>query len=143
MKKSSRKNITVNSESELAMVASALIEKHPDARIFAFFGQMGAGKTTFIKTLCQLMQVTDNVASPTFSLINEYHTAKGGRVFHFDFYRIKKFEEAFDLGYEDYFYSGDYCFVEWPELIEPLLPEDTVNVQITVNESDGSRLFSF
>lgn len=143
MKKSSRKNITVNSESELAMVANALIEKHPDARIFAFFGQMGAGKTTFIKTLCQLMQVTDNVASPTFSLINEYHTTPGRRVYHFDFYRIKKFEEAFDLGYEDYFYSGDYCFVEWPELIEPLLPEDTVNVYITANEADGSRLFSF
>lgn len=131
------------SENHLPSIATALMEKYPDARIFAFFGQMGAGKTTFIKTFCSQLKVTDNVASPTFSLINEYHTENEGRVFHFDFYRIKKFEEAFDLGYEDYFYSGDFCLIEWPELIEPLLPEETVHVQITVNENDGSRVFSF
>ncbi len=136
-------SVTAFSENDLPSVASALTEKYPDARIFAFFGEMGAGKTTFIKVLCQQLQVIDNVASPTFALINEYKTASDDKVFHFDFYRIKKFEEAFDLGYEDYFYSGDYCLVEWPELIEPLLPEDTVNVEITVNEEDGSRVFSF
>jgi tRNA threonylcarbamoyladenosine biosynthesis protein TsaE len=136
-------SVTAISENGLPSVAKALTEKHPDARIFAFFGEMGAGKTTFIKVFCQQLQVIDNVASPTFALINEYKTASGSKVFHFDFYRIKKFEEAFDLGYEDYFYSGDYCLVEWPELIEPLLPEDTVNVEISVNEEDGSREFSF
>lgn len=135
--------ITAISENELPYVAKVLTEKYPDARIFAFFGEMGAGKTTFIKVLCKQLQVIDNVASPTFALINEYKTTSDDKVFHFDFYRIKKFEEAFDLGYEDYFYSGDYCLVEWPELIEPLLPEDTVNVKISVNEEDGSRVFSF
>jgi tRNA threonylcarbamoyladenosine biosynthesis protein TsaE len=136
-------SVTAISETDLPSVAKALTEKYPDARIFAFFGEMGAGKTTFIKVLCKQLQVIDNVASPTFALINEYKTASGSKVFHFDFYRIKKFEEAFDLGYEDYFYSGDYCLIEWPELIEPLLPEDTVNVKISVNEDDGSRVFSF
>jgi len=136
-------NLKVNSVSELDALAQKLLNEHPKARIFAFFGEMGAGKTTFIKALCSHLKVIDNVASPTFSLINEYRTDSGFLVYHFDFYRIKKFEEAFDLGYEDYFYSGAYCFIEWPELIEPLLPEDTIQVRISINESDGSRTFSF
>lgn len=92
---------------------------------------MGAGKTTFIKAICQVMKVTDTVQSPTFSIINEYRTETGAPVFHFDFYRIKKIEEVYDIGYEDYIYSGNYCFLEWPELIEPLLPKDAVRVRIS------------
>jgi tRNA threonylcarbamoyladenosine biosynthesis protein TsaE len=91
---------------------------------------MGAGKTTFIKAICHELGVTDIVQSPTFSIINEYKTTTGESLFHFDFYRIKKLEEVFDIGYEDYIYSGSYCFLEWPELIEPLLPEDTVRINI-------------
>lgn len=136
-------NLKVNSVSELDALAQKLLTEHPKARIFAFFGEMGAGKTTFIKALCSQLKVIDNVASPTFSLINEYRSDSGFLVYHFDFYRIKKFEEAFDLGYEDYFYSGAYCFIEWPELIEPLLPEDTIQVRISINQSDGGRTFSF
>ncbi len=132
-----------HNERDLQQVGEKLLEQHPHARIFAFYGQMGAGKTTFIKTLCKILQTTDNISSPTFSLINEYHTGAGYRIFHFDFYRIKKIEEAFDLGYEDYFYSGEFCLIEWPELIEPLLPDHTVKVQITVNESNQSRIFRF
>lgn len=91
---------------------------------------MGAGKTTFIKAICHELGVADIVQSPTFSIINEYKTTTGESLFHFDFYRIKKLEEVFDIGYEDYIYSGSYCFLEWPELIEPLLPEDTVRINI-------------
>ncbi len=109
---------------------------------FAFYGEMGAGKTTFIKTVCRLLQVTDVVTSPTFSIINEYQTLENEKVFHFDFYRIKDLEEVFNLGYEDYFYSENYCFVEWPELVEELLPDHMVKVRITV-QADGSRVLSF
>jgi tRNA threonylcarbamoyladenosine biosynthesis protein TsaE len=130
-------------ESDLPAVAQKLLNEYPEARLFAFYGQMGAGKTTFIKALCGVMAVSDNVSSPTFSLINEYHAGNGERIFHFDFYRIKKIEEAFDVGYEDYFYSGGYCFIEWPELIEPLLPPETVKVQIVVDEINKMRKFRF
>jgi tRNA threonylcarbamoyladenosine biosynthesis protein TsaE len=93
---------------------------------------MGAGKTTFIKAICEQLGVKDTISSPTFSIVNEYLTTKGDKVFHFDFYRIKTEQEAYDMGYEDYFYSKAYCFVEWPEKIETLLPPDTVNVNITL-----------
>jgi tRNA threonylcarbamoyladenosine biosynthesis protein TsaE len=131
------------SESNLPEIAGALLNQYPASRIFAFYGQMGAGKTTFIKTLCKVLEVEENVSSPTFSLINEYHTPDGSRVFHFDFYRIKKIEEAFDMGYEDYFFSGEYCLIEWPELVEPLLPTGTIKVQITVDEELNERIFKF
>lgn len=103
---------------------------------------MGAGKTTFIKAVCEVLGVVDVVTSPTFAIVNEYTSGNGEPVYHFDFYRIKKLEEVFDMGYEDYFYSGSLCFIEWPELIEEVLPEDTVRITIT-EEEDGSRLVEF
>lgn len=120
-------------------IAKKFIQAHPADRIFAFYGEMGAGKTTFIKALCEEMHVLDYVTSPTFALINEYKTDINISIFHFDFYRIKNLNEVYDLGYEDYFYSGDYCFIEWPELIEPLLPEIAVKVYIKEVEN-GKRI---
>ncbi len=110
--------------------AGKLLEFFPAARVFAFYGNMGAGKTTFIKAICEVLGVTDIVQSPSFSIVNEYKTFSGDSIFHFDFYRIKKTVEVFDIGYEDYLYSGCYCFLEWPELIESLLPEDTIRIRI-------------
>ena len=118
-------------------IAARFIQAHPADRIFAFYGEMGAGKTTFIKALCEEMQVLDYVTSPTFALINEYRTGNNQAIFHFDFYRIKNISEACDFGYEDYFYSGDYCFIEWPELIEPLLP--SIAVKVTIREIENGR----
>ena len=126
---------------ELPEIARKLVEQFADERVFAFYGKMGAGKTTFIQSVCRVLGSDDTVTSPTFALINEYNTDKNGSVFHFDFYRIKNLEEVFDLGYEDYLYSGSYCLIEWPELIEPLLPEKVVRVRIEV-ETDGSRKFT-
>ena len=125
--------------SALPDVAKSLLTHFPDERVFAFYGAMGAGKTTFIKALCHELGSHDYVTSPTFALINEYTTTEGKVIYHFDFYRIKKIEEAFDLGYEDYIYSGNYCFIEWPEMIELLLPEGIVEVRITEGEK-GIRL---
>ena len=109
-----------------------------DRRVFAFYGSMGAGKTTFIKAVCEDLGVTDVVTSPTFAIVNEYTAADGGSIFHFDFYRIKKLEEVYDMGYEDYFYSDALCFIEWPELIDEVLPDDAVKVTIKEN-ADGTR----
>ncbi len=130
------------SESELVPAAGKLLQTFPAARVFAFYGSMGAGKTTFIKALCHELGVTDIVQSPSFSIINEYKTGAGESIFHFDFYRIRDVGEVFDIGYEDYLYSGSYCFLEWPELIESLLPEETIRIRITgepgrVIESDS------
>ncbi len=126
---------------ELNHIAKKLINQFPGQRIFAFYGKMGAGKTTFIQSICHILGTSDNVTSPTFALINEYKTDSQNSVFHFDFYRIKNIEEAFDLGYEDYLYSGNYCLIEWPEMIESLLPENIVKVNIEVAD-DGSRNIS-
>lgn len=120
--------------------ARTFIENIGDHTVFAFYGKMGAGKTTFIKAICEELGVDDVITSPTFAIVNEY-TAKDGPVFHFDFYRIKKLEEVYDMGFEDYFYSGALCLIEWPELIEDVLPEDAVKVTITEN-ADGSRTVS-
>lgn len=129
----------ISSLSELNQVAEKFIEAHPADRLFAFYGKMGSGKTTFIKALCEKLQVVDWVTSPTFALINVYETEQSREIYHFDFYRIKSLEELFDLGYEEYFFSDKYCFVEWPELIEPLLPPNAVKITITEIEN-GSRI---
>jgi tRNA threonylcarbamoyladenosine biosynthesis protein TsaE len=122
-----------------------------EARVFAFYGKMGAGKTTFVKAICEELGVEDVITSPTFAIINEYSidnhdvqrsTFNVQRIYHFDFYRIKKLEEVYDMGYEDYFYSGALCFIEWPELIEEILPDDAVRVSI-IEQQDGSRLVKF
>jgi len=127
----------INSLSEINHIAARFIQAHPADRIFAFYGEMGAGKTTFIKALCEEMHVMDYVTSPTFALINEYKTKNDSTIFHFDFYRIKSISEVFDFGYEDYFYSGDYCFIEWPELIETLLP--SITVKVTIKEIEKGK----
>ncbi len=121
--------------------AKAFIEQIGDHTVFAFYGKMGAGKTTFIKAICEELGVDDVITSPTFAIVNEY-TAQGAPVYHFDFYRIKKLEEVYDMGFEDYFYSGALCLIEWPELIEDVLPEDAVKVTIQEKE-DGSRAILF
>lgn len=128
----------IHSLSEINHIAALFLQAHPADRIFAFYGSMGAGKTTFIKALCEELQVLDYVTSPTFSLINEYQTKSKGTIFHFDFYRIKDLSEAYDFGYEDYFYSNSYCFIEWPELIESLLPPITVKVYLK-ESGNGTR----
>ncbi len=131
----------IKQKKELKVVAEKLINRFPNQRIFAFYGKMGAGKTTFIQAICKVLGSNDNVTSPTFALINEYKTIELQSIFHFDFYRIKDLEEVFDMGYEDYLYSGKYCLLEWPELIESLLPENIVKVRIEVFENE-SRLIS-
>ncbi len=128
---------------ELPEIARKMIEIHSDKRLFAFKGSMGAGKTTFIKVVCEELGVVSMVNSPTFAIVNEYFTEQNESVYHFDFYRIKKKEEVFDIGYEDYLYSGNYCFMEWPELIEELLPDNIVYVSIEENLQDGSRTIVF
>jgi len=131
----------ITSLKALEVSARRLIDQFPGDRVFAFYGKMGAGKTTFIQALCRVIGSGDNVTSPTFALINEYKTQDNVSIFHFDFYRIKSIEEAFDLGYEDYFYSGNYCFIEWPEKIETLLPQNFVEVKIDVAENE-TRIIS-
>ena len=111
----------------------------PEGNVIAFYGNMGSGKTTFIKALCEELGVEDEVTSPTFAIVNEYTcTNAPSKIYHFDFYRIKKLEEVYDMGYEDYFYSDSLCLIEWPELIEELLPDDVTKVHI-IEQSDGSR----
>lgn len=123
--------ISINNLSELPSAAKQLLEICHHKKIFAFYGEMGSGKTTFIKAICETLGVSDTISSPTFSIVNEYRSAKGEKIFHFDFYRIKSLNEAYDMGYEDYFYSGAYCFIEWPEKIAELLPEEHVKVVIS------------
>jgi tRNA threonylcarbamoyladenosine biosynthesis protein TsaE len=128
-------------EDQLPQVAGKLITDNPDSRIIAFYGKMGVGKTTLIKAICAYLQVTDVVASPTFSIVNQY-VGKGKKtIYHFDFYRLSRLEEVFDLGYEDYFYSGHYCLIEWPEKIEPLLPDSCLRVYL--QETNGLRNISY
>ena len=136
--------IKIESLDNIRAAAHEFIQNMGDAHVFAFYGKMGAGKTTFVKAICEELGVKDVITSPTFAIINEYtsSTQGGSPIFHFDFYRIKKLEEVYDMGYEDYFYCGALCFIEWPELIEELLPDDAVRVSIT-EQSDGSRLVTF
>ncbi|MBR3938397.1 MAG: tRNA (adenosine(37)-N6)-threonylcarbamoyltransferase complex ATPase subunit type 1 TsaE [Bacteroidales bacterium] len=125
---------------ELHQVARSLLETFANDRFFAFFGNMGVGKTTLIKEICAMLGVTDNVCSPTFSIVNEYVGSDGMSIFHFDFYRLKNIEETYDMGYEEYFYSGNYCFVEWSEKVETLLPDTYIRIDI-VEEGNGVRKF--
>lgn len=128
--------IIISSLEDIDAAARTFAENMGSSKVFAFYGSMGAGKTTFIKALCRHMGVDDVITSPTFSIVNEYHRAGGsGIIYHFDFYRIKRLDEVYDMGYEEYFYSGSPCFIEWPELIEDLLPEDAVKV--TIGETGG------
>lgn len=131
---------TIHSLAELRQTANEMLAAFPEERVFAFYGKMGAGKTTFIQAICRALGSEDNVTSPTFALINEYNTAEMESIFHFDFYRIKDVVEAYDLGYEDYIYSGSYCLIEWPEMIESLLPENLVEVRIEVQEDESRRI---
>jgi len=134
------KTFEINSVEELSQVTDLLISWRDKSDIIAFYGPMGAGKTTLIKNLCHRLGVTDEVNSPTFALVNEYLTDQAeGSIFHFDFYRIKKLEEVFDIGYEDYFYSGRLCLLEWPELIDPLMPDHFIKVEIALGKTDTSR----
>ena len=130
--------LTIKSLDELNPAAQSFADAIGERRVFAFYGAMGTGKTTFIRAVCEALGVNEPVTSPTFSIVNEYKTAAGAKVFHFDFYRIRRLEEAYDIGFEDYLYSGDLCFIEWPELVEELLPADAVEVRITADD-DGTR----
>ena len=135
--------IKINSLDSIHEAARQFIAAMGDNTVFAFYGKMGAGKTTFIKAVCEELGVTDVITSPTFAIVNEYRSEEAGElIYHFDFYRIKKLEEVYDMGYEDYFYSGALCFIEWPELIEDVLPGDAVKVYIDELE-DGSRKIHF
>ena len=126
------KEIVIDSLNELKDVAEAVIERLDGRNVVALYGPMGAGKTTLISAIMEHLGSTDNVSSPTFALVNQYNTANEQPVYHFDFYRINRIEEAFDMGYEEYFYSGDLCLVEWPELVEQLLPEEAMVVKIEI-----------
>ena len=133
--------IQINDLDHIRETAREFIDNMGNRKVFAFYGKMGAGKTTFIKAVCEELGVEDVITSPTFAIINDY-SGKDDTIYHFDFYRIKKLEEVYDMGYEDYFYSGALCFIEWPELIEEVLPEDAVKVQI-IEKEDGTRAVLF
>ena len=135
--------IIVDSIDNIRNAARIFVDNMGDKSVFAFYGSMGAGKTTFIKAVCEELGVEDVITSPTFAIVNEYSSASSGKiVYHFDFYRIKKLDEVYDMGYEDYFYSGALCFIEWPELIDDLLPADAVKVSIE-ETADGRRKVVF
>ena len=150
--------ITIKDLEHINEAAKEFVSQIGNRSVFAFYGKMGAGKTTFIKAICEELGVDDVITSPTFAIVNEYSltipeqssptrslshpSPLTSKVFHFDFYRIKKLEEVYDMGFEDYFYSGSLCLIEWPELVEEVLPDDTVKVSIVEN-ADGSRTVSF
>lgn len=125
--------LKITDVSQLPSAAKQLLESFDGEKIVAFEGPMGAGKTTLIKAICEELGVKDTISSPTFSIVNEYRTAKGEKIYHFDFYRIKSVDEAYDMGYEEYFYSKAYCFIEWPEKIAELMPLTYEKVGIALN----------
>ena len=131
----------IETETDLKVLAPKLIKFAQEEKVWIFKGEMGAGKTTFIRNICEVLEVQENVSSPTFSLINEYCCKNGEKVYHFDFYRINTLKEAVDIGCEEYFYSGSICMIEWPEKILNLLPEQFV--MITIVDKDGKRQIQF
>lgn len=134
--------ISIQNISCIEDAAREFLRQTQGVTVYAFYGRMGAGKTTFISAVCSVLGVGDDVASPTFTIVNEYRASDGTPVFHFDFYRIEKLSEVLDIGYEEYLDSGGICLMEWPEKIEELLPEDVLRVSI-VEEEDGSRTVTF
>jgi len=130
------KTIRIENESGILAAAKEFVNNMGQNKIFAFYGKMGAGKTTFIKAICKILNVSDVVSSPTFAIINEYESAKTGSIFHFDFYRIKDKTELLDIGFEDYIYSDMLCFIEWPEKAEELIPPEAVKIQINVQDDE-------
>jgi len=130
--------LTIHTLDEIRDVAHEFVSAMGDNRIFAFYGGMGVGKTTFIKAVCEELGVEDVVNSPTFAIVNEYLDGGGNPVYHFDFYRIKSEREVFDIGFDEYLDSGNLCFIEWPELVEKFLPDETIRVCIS-EENDGIR----
>ena len=131
--------IKIQSLDQIHEAAKEFIAAMGENTVFALYGKMGAGKTTFVKAVCEELGVTDVITSPTFAIVNEYRSEDTAElIYHFDFYRIKKLEEVYDMGYEDYFYSGALCFIEWPELVEELLPGNTIKVSIE-EQKDGTR----
>ena len=133
-----KKSWRCQSEKELLAIAKEMLQSFPDTKKLAFYGQMGAGKTAFAKAICEVLKVKDVVRSPTFSIVNEYLSEQNGKVFHFDFYRLKDEQEAFDMGCEDYFFSDAYCLVEWPEKVDNLIPSSFTKLQIQVK--NGERI---
>jgi tRNA threonylcarbamoyladenosine biosynthesis protein TsaE len=134
--------IIIKDKSRLNVSAKKFLDITSGKKIFAFYGSMGAGKTTIIKAICEALGVKDIVTSPTFTIVNEYRTISGDYIYHIDFYRIKKTEEAFDFGIEEYLGSNSYCFMEWPELVEGILPPETVNIRISVDINE-QRILKF
>jgi tRNA threonylcarbamoyladenosine biosynthesis protein TsaE len=132
--------ILIKDKRHLSAAVKKLLKHTGDSKIFAFYGSMGAGKTTIIKAICEVLGAIDIVSSPTFTLVNEYRTSKGETLYHIDFYRIKKQEEVFDFGIEEYLSGDSYCFMEWPELIEEILPPERVSVRITVDDNEQRTL---
>jgi tRNA threonylcarbamoyladenosine biosynthesis protein TsaE len=133
--------ILIKDKKHLPAAAKKILDYTSGRKLLAFYGQMGAGKTTIIKAVCGILGAEDIVSSPTFTLVNEYKTVKGDSLYHIDFYRIKKKEEVFDFGIEEYFASGSYCLMEWPELIEDILPPETVRIRIVVDDKEQRSLY--
>jgi len=134
-------DLEIQSLKTINLVAQKFIDQIGDRTVFAFNGKMGAGKTTFIKSICEMMGVKETVNSPTFSIVNEYEAADGRIIYHFDCYRINKIQEALDLGAEEYLYSGNLCFIEWSENLAPILPDSLVNVDIVESENGTRKVY--
>jgi tRNA threonylcarbamoyladenosine biosynthesis protein TsaE len=132
--------ILIKDKRHLISSAKELLKYAGDNKIFAFYGAMGAGKTTIIKAICEVLGATDIISSPTFTLVNEYKTSDGETLYHIDFYRIKKQEEVFDFGVEEYLTGSSYCFMEWPELVDEILPPETIKVRIAVHDNEQRTL---
>ncbi len=140
IKKDEKKHIQLVNGDGQVVNPTMLLSHHPNSRVYAFYAPMGTGKTTFISELCHAMGTDDVTNSPTFAIVNVYETKQGNEIYHFDCYRLKDIHEALDFGAEEYLYSGNYCFIEWPEIIEPILPNDTVNVTINVLPNGDRQL---